>query len=426
MNININLKELTEKEVISDEIADNIRNYYDSKKPESPNRLILAFSILGSLLVGSGIILIIAHNWDEFSKFTRTVFAFLPLVTGQLACLFTLAKKPDSHSWREASAVFLFLSIGATISLVSQIYHIEGELSGFLLIWVLLGLPIVYLMKSSITSLFYIIGFTWYACELSYWNYPTTPSYLYWPLLLAIIPWYVYLFRSRENSNGFYFHNWFIPLSISICLGTVSQRYEELLFLSYICYFGLIILIGNQFKNLKPRNNGFEILGVIGSLVVLYFLSFDEFWSHLRSENFSFDGVSTSTEAFTSLILLIISAAFLSWKIKTTKIKELPYFSFVFPLVVLIYLIGLYSPIAVFLINILILILGVIYVNDGAKKDHLVIMNFGMSIIAFLAIFRFFDSDLPFYIRGGLFVIVGASFFAANYFVLKRKSKNEK
>ncbi|MCX2745355.1 DUF2157 domain-containing protein [Mangrovivirga sp. M17] len=426
MNITKDLKELTEKGVISDDIAENIRSYYASKKQPESNKLVLAFSILGSLLIGSGIILIIAHNWDQFSRLTRTVIAFLPLVLGQLACGFAILKKKDSQSWKEGSAVFLFLSIGATISLISQIYHIQGQLSGFLLTWVLLGLPIIYLMRSSISSLFYIIGITWYACELSYWNYPSTTAYGYWLLLAAVIPWYLYLLRSKPESNFTYFHHWFLPLSVTICLGSLSGKFEELMFIVYISYFGLIYLVGNGFNDLKLRNNGFKIFGALGTMVVLYSLSFDEFWNHLRSERFDIDGISTSPEAIASLILFGIASVFLTLKIKSKGIKNVSFLSLVFPLVGLTFIIGLRAPMAVFLINISILTIGILYVNEGAKKDHLGIMNFGMVTIALLAICRFFDSDLSFYVRGALFVIVGISFFVANYWMLKRKSKNEK
>ena len=134
-----------------------------------PNRLFIVFGIFGAILVGLGIILLVAHNWDDLSRTTKSFFAFLPLVVGQILCGFVLIKKTDSVAWRESATAFLFFSVGACISLITQIYNIPGNLSSFLLTWMLLCLPLVYLMRSSITSLLYLTGITYYAVETSYW-----------------------------------------------------------------------------------------------------------------------------------------------------------------------------------------------------------------------------------------------------------------
>ena len=158
MSIIKDTPELVEAGVISQQTADNIQHYYNSKGGQSQNKLLVVFGILGAVLVGLGIILIIAHNWDELSKITKLCVAFLPLVIGQLLCVFTLIKKQDSTACREGAAAFLFFAVGASISLVSQIYNISGDLSLFLLTWMLLCLPLIYVMRSSVASLLYLIG----------------------------------------------------------------------------------------------------------------------------------------------------------------------------------------------------------------------------------------------------------------------------
>jgi hypothetical protein len=40
-----------------------------------------------------------------------------------------------------------------------------------MLTWMVLCLPLVYIMKSSITSMLIIIGITFFACETSYWSW---------------------------------------------------------------------------------------------------------------------------------------------------------------------------------------------------------------------------------------------------------------
>ena len=127
------LTELQKAEIIDAATADRIRAYYRTREEESTPKIFVIFGVLGAVLVGLGIILIFAHNWDELPRFAKTILAFIPLIAGQIACGYTLFKKRDSVAWRESSATFLFFAIGASISLISQIYNISGNFSSFLL-----------------------------------------------------------------------------------------------------------------------------------------------------------------------------------------------------------------------------------------------------------------------------------------------------
>src|SRR5687768_7904611 len=225
MNIRRDLKELVGAGVISNDEANRIEEYYRHTRQPSASRMMMVFGILGAILVGLGIILIIAHNWDDFSKVTKTFFAFLPLIAGQLICFYALFKKPQAAVLRESGSAFLFFAVGASIALVSQIYNIPGNFSEFLKVWMILCIPLVYLMRSSVTSLLYISGITYYATDAGYWDFPSKPPYLYWILLLLILPWYYHLFKTRRESNFLKIHNWLIPLSGMITLGTIADRY---------------------------------------------------------------------------------------------------------------------------------------------------------------------------------------------------------
>uniref|UniRef100_UPI00374D3CBE DUF2157 domain-containing protein n=1 Tax=Flavobacterium sp. TaxID=239 RepID=UPI00374D3CBE len=87
------LQELLRASVISEETAQKIRDYYSKNGDESQNKLFLVFGILGAILSGLGIILILAHNWDDLSNMTKSVISFLPLSIGQLFCSYSILKK---------------------------------------------------------------------------------------------------------------------------------------------------------------------------------------------------------------------------------------------------------------------------------------------------------------------------------------------
>ena len=427
MSILKDIPELIKAGIISQETADKINDYYTSKGKNSGNRLFIVFGIFGAILIGLGIILLVAHNWDELSRTTKSFFAFLPLVLGQLLCGYAMIKKNDSVLWRESTSSFLFFAVGACISLVTQIYNIPGDLSSFLLTWMLLCLPLMYLMRSSIASLLYLIGITYYACETSYGFFEISESYLYWLLLLSALPYYYLLYRKKPEGNFMIFHNWLVPLSVIITLGTVTKNTGELMYIAYFSLFGLFYLIGSSafFKQQKIRNNGYKILGSLGTIVLLLILSFDWFWRDLRNKEFHINELISSPEFFASLIITLAGLCIFYFQQKNNSIKQIGPIAFVSLLFIITFIIGLSSLLSVVLINLFIFTIGILTILDGAKNDHLGILNYGLLVIVALAICRFFDTDLSFVIRGLLFLSVGIGFFATNYWMLKKRKTNE-
>jgi len=332
MSLQKDIAELVAAEVISGETAERIHSYYQQKSGRSGNRLEIAFGILGAILVGLGIILIIAHNWDNLSRLTKTTLAFLPLLIGQGLCIYVLIKQSDSPAWREGSASFLFFAIGASISLVSQIYNIPGNVSSFVLTWMLLSLPLVYLLNASMVSLLYLIGITYYACDLSYWTYPYQQSYLYWPLLLLIIPNYYRLYRSQPNGNFTRFHHWLVPLSIIITLGTLARNLEELMFIAYFSLFGLLFLLGNFLVTdaSQGSSNSYRAMGSLGTIVLLLVLSFNDFWRELSQEQFLIAEVLTSPELVAVVLLTLLAGGFLYLYLRIKPIRDIEPVALVF------------------------------------------------------------------------------------------------
>lgn len=422
MKILKDINELLNAGVITDEEANKISEYYQEKAELPNNRLFIVFGILGAILVGLGIILIIAHNWDELSKITKTTYAFLPLLIGQILCGFTLIKKQDSVVWRESATALLFFAVGAIISLVSQIYNIPGNLGSFLLLWMLLCLPLIYIMRSSVASLLYWIGITYYACETGYWSVHTSGVYFYWLLLLGALPHYYLLYKKNPGSNFMIFHTWIIPLSIVISLGTLADKTGEWMYISYFSLFGLFSILGNsQFFNLQNTlNNTYKIVGSLGAIGLLLALSFDWFWMDLRTGDLLYTFSIGSPEFLAAVILTLLAGVILFYKKGEFNIMETVFIFFI-P----IFFLGQVSVIAVVLVNVLVFVIGIFKIMEGVKKDHLGIVNYGLLIMTALILCRFFDTDLSFILRGILFVLIGVGFFATNYRILKKRKLHD-
>jgi|LakMenEpi03Aug12_release.lakeMendotaPanAssembly.Ray.scaffolds.fasta_scaffold82063_2 uncharacterized membrane protein len=428
MKILKDLTELVNADVISSDTAEKIKAYYIQKESKSQNKLFVVFGVLGSLLIGLGIMLIIAHNWDELPVFIKTVLAFIPLVTGQLLCAFTLFKKKDSVAWKEATAVFLFIAVGACISLISQIYNIPGDINSYTLTWMLLCLPLVYIMDSSIVSLFYIVGISYYNTSTNYWGYHENNNYWYWLLLLAIVPHYYILIKKNVENNFLSFHHWMIAISLIISLGSIAKSNEEIMVLSYMSLFGLFYNIGNHsyFENKKTINNSYLLSGALGIFIMLIGLSFNWFWKYLLKETFVFLPVISSPEFISFIVISILATVILYFSIIKKSIHSIHPYAIIYILFIVLFIIGNYIPYIQILINILLLTLGTYTVWDGTRKNHLGILNFGLLIISSLVIARFFDTNISFVIRGMMFVLVGIGFLVTNLWMLKKRKAHEK
>lgn len=422
MSILKDINELVAAKVISVETAASIQNYYNKNKSNNTSRLITAFSVLGALLVGLGIILIIAHNWDNLSRNMKVILSFIPLIIGQIACFYALFKKNTNVAWREASAVFLFLSIGASISLISQIYHIPGNLSSFVFTWMVLVLPIIYLLRSVSTTLLYIIGFTYFAASTSYFNYPSElRTHYYWLFLISVLPFYFNYLKNNKSSNFNLFLNWFLVISISIGFGIITNKAEELMFIAYICLMSLFYFIGqiNLFKNESLGKNAWKLIGGLGIMFILFIASFKAFWMELRFDHLF------GLEMIAILFLTATNIYFLVKKYSVESYKNLKPLEVVFVVFMLVSLLYNQAFFAAVLINLLVFSIGVYTIWKGANQESLVKLNFGLLIIGILIACRFFDTDISFVLRGVMFVLIGFGFFVANYLTLKKIKKDE-
>ncbi|MDG5489942.1 DUF2157 domain-containing protein [Psychroserpens sp. SPM9] len=416
------LSDLVTNKVITQDTASRIEQYVLSKQQHKPNKLFTVFGVLGSLLIGLGVILILAHNWDNFTRSIKTVFAFLPLVIGQIFVAFSVWKKKSSV-WKESSGTFLFFAIGSSIALVSQIYNIPGNLSTYILTWIVLSLPLIYILKSNTVALLNMIAITYYACEVGYsFSSFSESPWLYLVLMTLILPHYYSLLKNHTNANITSVFNWLFPLSVTIVLGTFVSQLSELGFLMYLLLFSLYYNMGKLpfFNEQKLRRNGYLVQGSLGIVIMVLTMSFDDFW---YLERFFFN----AQETYVSAILCAANVGLLIYSYSKGWLKTFNLFQYLFILFSILYVFGLNIPIVgTIVVNLMVLALGITTIKIGADKFHFGILNYGLLIITALVTCRFFDTNMSFVIRGLLFVSVGIGFFLTNYILLKKqKSKVE-
>jgi uncharacterized membrane protein len=408
------LPQLVADNVISAQTAADIRQYYANKKVPESNLLLSVFGVLGSALVGLGIILIFAHNWDDFPRITKTMLAFLPLVVFQGLTAYTLVAK-KSNVWKEAAGTLLFFAVGSSIALVAQIYNLPGSMGSFLCTWIVLCLPLIYLLRSNALAILHMVFITWYAVEVGYDN--DTQPYLYLLLLALFIPFYYMLIKQQASSNITAVMHWLVPLSTIIVFGSFVNDNFSFVAPLYMAFFCLLYAIGRLTYFSPFKRTGYTALSEAGIIFVLFVGTFLGFWDEHQN-------VYPSVGLCITFIVILVTAIYLTLlNRKTAKETDWTLWAgFTFPVLFLSSFAS--EALATVLGNLVVLALGCLIIKQGVDKLNFRSLNFGLLIVSALTICRFFDTDMSFAIRGLLFLAVGIGFFAANYLVARKKRIN--
>lgn len=421
MALHKELTELVAHSIISQQTAQDIERYYAAKQqPSSGNLLLTIFGIVGSALVGLGIILIFAHNWDNFTKPVKAGLAFLPLAIAQGLAAWCIFKK-KSAAWKESAATLLFFAVGACIALIAQIYNLPGDMSSFLCTWTLLCLPLAYVLQSRMSAIITIVFATCYAMQYPFSEHES--PWMYLVCIAALLPLYIINLKKDPHCNFVGFLGWLLPLSAMASIASFIHDFE---IYSLGVYMALACLTYNISKlpalaQHKAAALGYKVTGILGMAIILFISSFDIIWIMSLGPNLAYTGLQDIWGVWGILLVAAIAVGFVALN-KTARINIYVLITAIYPLVYLSSFVNSYIPTVA--ANLLLLAMSLLTIKKGIDRLDFRILNFGLLVIAILVTCRFFDLNVSFAIRGLLFVAVGAGFFAANYILAKRKRNN--
>ena len=381
----------------------------------------LMMGIVGALLVGAGLIVLISHNWDNFSRPKRLACAFVPLLLSQLWTASLLHRGAVEVWKRESASLFQTATTGASIALVSQIYHIGGEWTQFLLSWCLLTLPLVWALQVRFVAVFYVLGIgiwslgqsrvdeAWY---LTPWMYPL--------LLLAIWPYCpgfglrhlpdIFLRRALTLSAaaGIAACSW----QASIRGGLPSRQVEDasfwltLLGIASVCLFPLSKTGLKEGLNAKPQ----VLLPSIALLAYAFAATFVE-----SSEAFTAAAVSGLSTGWGRLLAgaLVALGSVAVWQrrfalLPLAMIPLLPLAAGVLPVSL-----SIFSSLYLTAVGLTLIVLD-FYGKPSAPRC-------GGAILTALVFARMMDSKFSLVTKGLVFMGVGIAFLAFTQFMSRRK-----
>ena len=409
--------------ILSQDAADRLRSHYgDAGRPAGRQLGLTVTAVFGSVLIGLGIILVLAYNWQELSRTLRAGISFSFLLGAQGAAGWVLLRPVRSPSWREGTACLWFLALGSALALVAQTYHIPGDPSRFLLTWMALAVPVVYLLQANSAAALYLVGVTILGgAEAAAGEGPL----LYWVMLALAAPCLWSLLRRDRRGAGPVLLLWLGSVSLGFGSGfSVSGSSENLYLAACAGLFSVLYLAGRIWFGEARRvwRRPLQCVGGLGAFGLAFRFSYHDSWQHLArlgpKEWNWVDGLPGIVLIGTCLALSVI----LGWiSLVQGRPQRLLWGSFgAIAFLSHVLWLSLDSTLAsAVLMNLYLLVAGVTVLVHGVRRERIGTVNLGMLVLAALIAARFFDSDLGLAVRGIVFILVGALFLAANAYLAR-------
>lgn len=425
-NTRKHLPEWVREGIITGEQAGQIEAWLEARQGRGISPLTVLAAI-GSLMTGIGILLIVAHNWDQMPHAARLFFALLPAVLGAALTAFAVLKKSGSTAWNESAGILHLAGLGASVSLISQVYQISGSMESFLLIWLLLAAPVMFLTRSMAAGFLFLLLATGFAGAAGY-SFRPQASVLHYLWMLAA--WAAFTWQSLKFNRHAAWYNafsWLFPLSVCLAVGTSGRHSAEPAWLWQLytvlmgCFLWAAPFFSRRFPSLS--RNGLTILPRLGLLIIVTLFSYKFFWKDLfydelfRNNNFLREpGFWVSVGAWMALAAVSIRQYMLN--LQTVAAETWVALAFVLS----VWLFGKLSPEAgTLLTNALLIITGFYLLRKGIKADRLDQLNYGMLWLAVFVVCRFFDFKLGYLFRGLFFIALGLILFGVNYYLLRQR-----
>lgn len=407
--------------LVDEATARRLQNHYQLPPSDSPTSLVARIlAILGSVLIGLGVILLFAYNWQDIPKNGKLALSFLPLSIGLALGAFTMSKRPRASLWKESSGISIGLACAAALGLVGQTLQLPSDLSQFYFIWALCTLPFLWALESK--ALFLLAGFQLIAC-VSTTGYHDTSAVAFRFLVIAspLLAYFILERRQFESRFSFFIFavsttSAFAPLGYTQASSTTP--------LVWLALAAATFYLWDTRSALNQANFTRNPTGMIAKVALTAFalaLTFSDIWdigSH--RDHSSTLGIVIVTAATIAYLLLLAERFYLrSW-------AEIPWAAI--PLLVAAALgLAAYDLIeldnAALVFTPYVALLGIAAIVDGYRSASIARLNHGLAILLVLAVIRFFDGDWGMLERGIGFIVIGILFLAANIHFLKRRKE---
>ncbi len=405
------LPRLVRAGVLDEAAAERLRNYY-RVTAVSPvgSRLTLFLSILSALLIGGGLIMVVAHNWDQFSFGMRLFTALAPLVLALGGGVAVLARQREK-TLGDVMALLIAASGASALAIISQLYHTTGTLAEFLTVVLFLSAPLLYFLRSNALAAVYalalpVVAFSGYSSDFS--------SYCTAFLAALVLPYICrVMFCAATSAAAQLLRVVFIILAITVVGAAVRQC--EAIPASFVW---MVLALGFYLGGLLNRHLGrFNILlyaGGGGMLIFLVAASFSGFWRYRSDDMLWWTTLDSPVEYLTVGIAVVVYLWYWLYGFvrRRTAAHLAPLLVPLLPLVAPFFLAFDITP--AWGVNLYMALFGVLLLFYGWRQRNFSLLNLGMALLSLLIFLRFCNAGDDFLTYGIVFVILGAGMALGN------------
>lgn len=411
------LKEIDtwEKENIIDTYAaDKLRERYSTKGKVT---LVTIFSILSSVLIGAGVILIFATNWKSLPLAVKAIVSFLPMLVGQGAAVFTVVKMYERTVIRECVSILYTAGIFATLAMVANSFDLSGDVGRYILICGVLTLPVIYVLSAVSPLAVYFACVLFKALQNSS-DIGLTELLIYFALtVVGALSLLRVKHEEAPDLRRIGYVKWLnTAASFAFMIAFIAAADLEGL-TTYLAYFALIIAFSPvDSESLSPL----KFLGMIGSAVAVGVFSLGRSWYTGGSD---FDFLSNLVGIIPAA-LMCVAAVILAFVKGIDKLK----ITVVAADVVCVMLSGLCyigfiseSVLLTVIANAAMLAIGIMLIVCGTADCDTFTTNAGLVTVGAVVIMRFFDWDLDIFMKGIAFICAGVALLVVNKRLAKKR-----
>ncbi len=419
------------------------RNTALEESVRTKKTLSVVFAIVGSFLVGIGIMIILIGLWDEFSDIIKSFIAVIPLLIGQGIAAFVYKKKFDSITWREGGAILWSVGVIATVGLMSMVNKLYLGVTTCLLIDAVLILPIIYLFRVVSPLPFYfgfsISGIAGLVFDMRVEEYMVSPEYMlekgnlinHLSFIVYFIPvallvglgiHAIYYNRDKLDFNALDISRWICVIAVlgAVIFGAV-----------YFNSYGMIMFAFAAVYALGRRDSFYEAnysIGIVGMCIASLIFTF--YYVDDNSFLYEFEVSSLDVSFFGGIIISIALACvgfILGRKNLEDKSLKLAFccIGCVFGFILNLIEIPLFALIATVAFFVLTFVEGIVLVIKGVSDKKYFTMNVGIitNLILLFQILTYIDFTL---ITVGLMLLLsGGSLLGANVYISNQIKKDQ-
>ena len=415
--------------LVTPEQAGRLRTRYTAPETGTPWGLIV-FATAGATVIGLGVILLFAYNWDAIPRFGKLALIFGALIAAHTGAVRLLAGEGWKPRLGEALAALATMFFGAGIWLVAQIYNIDEHYPNGFLIWALGAVAMAWSIRSTANALMAVVLLVIWGCSETFdFRSPEYVSVLLISVTLLPLAW--------KQRSAVLLAATVVAIQFMIAANLGSWGGSAHAFLASIALGVLLVAAARLLSATRvdfPGGAGvLAFLGFSGFLVCAYILTFlsnvDDLLDVTRAT-----GSGTLMAAVLMWTLIAAAVAAWGWLARQALLRR--EFSvnreeWLLPAILLqcalLAAIGArqWEALSWLSFNLVLVCIAAMWMWRGCQESRLKPTVLGSLLLAAVVLARYYDLFESYASRGTAFIVLGGILVAEAFYYRRMKSGSE-